>query len=190
MFYLKSTKILCLLLLTQYLTAFGQESPPAQKEVPNYDFSLENLKTFFPSSTRAAIERVAGKGTLIKTNGDFVIRKYYVAQLRYKFPVFVQFYQNQSIEFFARLPTYFLHDLFHQALINRYGNQDQYVRLENSALYVWKNAENNLIIYNGMCTQRAFPVLINCKKTEPTHENYRSLRYFLEAYASSKPSEE
>ena len=117
-----------------YLTAHCQESPPAQNELPNYDFSIDNLKVFFPNSTREAIEKIAGKGSLIKNNENIVIKRYYVAQLRYKFPVFVQFYQDKSVDFFARLPSYFLHDLFHQALINRYGEQNRYIRIENSAL--------------------------------------------------------
>ena len=93
LFYLRHIKLFYISILITYLTAFSQESPQAQKETPNYDFSIENLEVFFPNSTRVEIEKKVGKGTLIKTNGDLIIRKYYVAQLRYKFPVFVQFYK-------------------------------------------------------------------------------------------------
>ena len=176
MSYIKYFKIFCFAFIITYLTAICQESPPAQKKTPNYDFSLDNLRVFFPNSPLEDIEKKAGKGTLIKSNGDLIIKKYYVAQLRYKFPVFVQFYQNQSVEFFARLPTYFLHDLFHQALINRYGKQNRYIRIENSALYIWKNAQNNLIVYNGMCTITCFPQFLSVAKTETqAMDNYRPL---------------
>ena len=159
-----------------YLTAHCQESPPAQNKLPNYDFSIDNLEVFFPNSTREEIEKTAGEGTIIKSNENLVIKRYYVAQLRYKFPVFVQFYQDKSIEFFARLPSYFLHDLFHQALINRYGEQNRYVRIENSALYIWQNAENNQIVYNGMCTITCFPQFLSIAKKETQGiANYRSL---------------
>ena len=159
-----------------YLTALCQESPPAQKKLPNYDFSIDNLEVFFPNSTQEEIEKKVGKGSIIKSKENLVIKKYYVAQLRYKFPVFVQFYQNQSVEFFARMPSYFLHDLFHQALINRYGKQNRYIRIENSALYIWENAKNNQIVYNGMCTVTCFPQFLSVAKKDTQEINdYRSL---------------
>ena len=51
-----------------YLTALCQESPPAQKKLPNYDFSIDNLEVFFPNSTQEEIEKKVGKGSIIGGN--------------------------------------------------------------------------------------------------------------------------
>ena len=51
---------------------------------------------------------------LIKDLGEVRIYRFYVDQIRYKFPVFVQLDQGKALDFYAKLPSYFLHDVFHQ----------------------------------------------------------------------------
>jgi hypothetical protein len=61
------------------------------------------------------------------------------------------------LDFFAILPSYFLHDLFHQALINRLGKQSSYIKKETAALYIWKTSDGLTHYYQGTCTINCFP---------------------------------
>ncbi len=125
---------------------------------PNYNFSIDSLKVFFPGSNFKAVVKKYGKGNIIDDTTPIITYKYYVAQIRYKFPVYVQVFEGKVLDFFARLPTYFSHDLFHQAIINRYGKQDTYKKIEENALYTWKNEKGKKFIYNGTCTITCFPI--------------------------------
>ena len=125
---------------------------------PNYNFSLDNLSAFLPEAPFTAMEQKFGKGELISENNGIKEYKFLVSQLRYKFPVWVQVYEGKSLDFFAKLPSYFLHDIFHQSLINRYGKQDKYFNKENNSVYVWNNKNNVKHVYNGSCTITCFPV--------------------------------
>jgi hypothetical protein len=150
--------------------------PPGKEKIPNYNFSLDSLKIFFPNNKLDDIEKKSGKGLLVKKNGGFIIKKYFVSHIRYKFPVFVQYENNRSLDFFARLPTYFLHDIFHQSLINRYGPQNQFLNLENSSLYVWQNINGLKLVYNGSCTITCFPqYLFGSKAIPPKTELYKTI---------------
>jgi len=139
----------------------------AEVKPANYDFSLESLKVFKPGSTRAAFEKKYGKGEVWKEENKTVILKYYVAQIRYKFPVYVQVFDGKVVDFFARLPTYFLHDLFHQSIINRVGKQDKYFRVENNALYKWVNKKGIDYTYSGTCTITCFPIFYSEALNKP-----------------------
>jgi hypothetical protein len=186
-FYIKGFKvfnykslIISILFALLCLKSFAQipkeTVPPGKEKIPNYNFSLDSLKIFFPNNKLDDIEKKSGKGLLVKENGGFIIKKYFVSHIRYKFPVFVQYENNQSLDFFARLPTYFLHDIFHQSLINRYGPQNQFLKLENSSLYVWKNINGLKLIYNGSCTITCFPqYLFGSKAIPPKTELYKTI---------------
>lgn len=130
----------------------------AEVEPPNYNFSLDALAFFMPGKDLASIEAKYGKGEIMQDNGETKLYRFYVAQIRYKFPVFVNVKDAKTLDFHARLPTYFSHDLFHQALINRYGKQDQYLKSENNALYLWKNKNSMNHTYAGTCTITCFPI--------------------------------
>ena len=117
----------------------------AKVEPANYSFSLDKLKVFLPGTPFAAIKKTFGPGEKVGAG----LYRYNVAQLRYKFPVYVQIKSGKSVNFLARLPSYFLHDVFHQTLINRYGAQDFYSKKENAAVYIWKNKEGVRHIYSG-----------------------------------------
>lgn len=143
----------------------------------NYNFSLESLKVFKPGTPREAFEKVYGKGEVWKKENKTIILKYYVAQIRYKFPVFVQIFENKVVDYYARLPTYFLHDIFHQSIINRIGKQDKYYRIENNALYKWVNKKGIDYIYSGTCTITCFPIYYSEALNKPPSgmNNYKKL---------------
>lgn len=126
---------------------------------PNYDFSLEELKIFTPLQSFEAVEKkYQGQLKKIKDENGFIIYRTYHTQLRYKFPILIQVKNKTITDFYARLPTYFLHDVFHQSLINRYKMQDHYKKHEEQAIYIWKNRDNIHHVYSGTCTITCFPL--------------------------------
>ncbi len=149
----------------------------AEVEPPNYNFSLEALDVFMPGKSLEDIEKSYGKGELY-TDGEFAQIKFYVAHLRYKFPVFVQIKDKKSVGFFARLPQYFSHDLFHQSLINRYQKQDEYLKKEEQAVYLWKKEAGLKRIYSGACTITCFPLYYAVESTKEEENSEALLKRF------------
>ncbi|MCY4523554.1 MAG: hypothetical protein OXB84_02320 [Halobacteriovoraceae bacterium] len=136
-------------------------SSKAQKIIPpNYNFSLDSLKVFYPNRPLRGIIRRHGKGEVIKQEGDIRLMRFSVKHMRYNFHVMVQVKNNKVIDFFASLPSYFLHDVFHQSLINRFGKQTRYFHQENSAVYLWKNKRGMDFIYRATCTITCFPIFL------------------------------
>lgn len=159
--------------------SFGKVDPA------NYNFSLDELSSFAPDKTLVEITKKYGKGELTFDEQDIKILKFYVAQIRYKFPVFVTIYKKKSIGYFARLPAYFLHDVFHQSLINRYQKQDLYSKKGNAAIYVWKNELGVRYTYQGQCTITCFPMYLQAEKVQipaTLKENPTILKKALESY--------
>jgi hypothetical protein len=157
----------------------------AKIDPPNYNFSVDALEVFQPNKMFKDIEAKYGKGELIEDSQEMKTYKFYVAHIRYKFPVYVQIYKKKSLGFFAKLPTYFLHDLFHQSLINRFGKQDSYFKKELSAIYQWKNKDGIKHTYNGSCTITCFPVYYAAALAVPPEiEGYQTiLKKFTQASA-------
>ena len=155
--------------------ALGKVDPP------NYNFSLDQLDKFKPGQGKDEVEKKFEKGEIIEQGGDRVVVKYYVAHLRYKFPIFVQFYKGQVLDYYARLPQYFLHDVFHQSLIKRFGKQNKYFKKEESAIYEWDNKDNVKIVYHGSCTITCFPIYLSMITLQPPSDlpTYKPL---LEVY--------
>lgn len=146
----------------------------AQVEAPNYDFSLDSLSVFYPGQNLQSMVQEHGEGELLEKAAKTRLFKFYVAHIRYKFPVFVQVDRDgQALDFFARLPTYFLHDIFHQSLINRYGNQQEYFRQENNAVYKWTELDSMQLTYSGTCTITCFPIYLTGvgQNLAQTHES-------------------
>ena len=125
---------------------------------PNYDFSLDELKKFSPFQNFAEIKKKYPNIKKIKSSNGFTIYKAYHTQLRYKFPILIQVKDNLITDFYARLPAYFLHDVFHQSLINRYKMQDHYKKVEEQAIYIWKDRDNIHHVYSGACSITCFPI--------------------------------
>ncbi len=146
----------------RYLILFFSLSLFAEVTPPNYDFKLEQLDIFMPGSNKAPIEEKYKNGTDIEEG----VRRYGIEHQKFLFPIFVRFEGDQVSDFYAKLPTYFLHDVFHQSLINKFGKQDKYFKKENSAVYIWNNKEGNKLVYNASCTITCFPVFFAVFKAE------------------------
>lgn len=160
---------------------FEEVAEQRRRETPNYNFSLDSFEQFMPGTPLAQITNQYGPGERIKGDRQSEIQKFYVAHIRYKFPVFVQVAlrgprQGEILDFMARLPNYFLHDVFHQSLINRYGSQDSYFRKEPHAIYRWNNIEGNSLTYAGACTINCFPIYFAVTPLQVEGvANYRSI---------------
>lgn len=159
-----------LTLLINISTAFPKVDPP------NYNFSLNKFDLFLPGKTFEEIKKKYPNSTLLKKKGQYKIYRYEISHIRYKFPIIVQFRNDVVSDFHARLPTYFLHDLFHQALINRYGSQDIYKNTKEQSLYIWKNKQNNRHYYSGACTITCFPIFYAVKRmSQQQAGDYKSI---------------
>lgn len=100
----------------------------------------------------------AGKSEEISRDGSTVQLRFQVKQERYVFPLHAQAKDGKFTDFMARLPQYFSHDLFHQALINKFGKQDSYLKKDETAIYHWKNRDGLRHVYVGACTITCFPI--------------------------------
>lgn len=139
----------CLFLMFQPLNA--------KVEAPNYNFDLNTFNDFMPEKKLSDIESKYSKGEVMKDTSGIQTIKFNVSHVRYKFPVFVQARDGIVLDFFARLPSYFLHDVFHQALINRHGKQTTYKKVLEEAYYIWEKAPLRHV-YSGACTITCFPI--------------------------------
>lgn len=129
----------------------------AKIEAPNYNFSLDSFKMFMPKSSFRPIQDKYKNVTTEKTDKGLTTYKVYIDQLRFKFPVFFQVREDKVTDFFARLPAYFLHDVFHQSIINRFGKQDKYFKKEEAAVYIW-NKDKETHVYSGGCSITCFAI--------------------------------
>ncbi len=138
----------------------------AKVDPPNYDFSLDRFEKFMPGmSLKKALEK-SEDVELIRKEKGFETRKIYIEHMRYKFPLLLQSKDGVITDFYARLPAYFLHNIFHQSLINRLGDQELYKKLEEQAVYAWKNKKGNNHVYSGACSITCFPVYYTVFKVE------------------------
>jgi len=121
---------------------------------PNYNFELPMLDIYLPGKDLAN----AGANEELKRQATQVQHRFTLKHERFVFPIIAQTKDGKFTDFMARLPQYFSHDLFHQALINRYGKQDSYLKKDETAIYQWKNRDGNRHIYVGACTITCFPI--------------------------------
>lgn len=137
----------------------------AKVEKPNYDFSIDTLSEFLPGKSLSDLEAKYGKGEVLSDEGGLKTIKFNVAHIRYKFPVLVQVNNNQVEDAFARLPNYFLHDIFFQSLVNRYGKQSVYKKTGEEAFYIWEGKPLKHI-YSAACTITCFPIFYAVEKAD------------------------
>ena len=147
----------CLIIMFQPLNA--------KVEAPNYNFSLDTLNDFFPAKQTVDLDKKYGKAEVMSNEAGVQTLKYYVAHIRYKFPVIVQARDGVVLDFFARLPQYFLHDVFFQSLINRLGKQTTYKKVGEEAFYTW-DTKSLKHIYSAGCTITCFPIFYTVAPAE------------------------
>lgn len=171
--------IIIFTLFTNFL--YGKVDPP------NYNFSLEELDAFMPGKALQEIEKKYKFKEVVFKDDTYITYKFFIEHIRYKFPILVQFQKGIVTDFHARLPQYFLHDIFHQSLINRLGSQDIYKKKEEQAIYIWKNKNNLRHYYAGGCSITCFPIFYAVKKLgNETLGEYKSILQRLEEKEPSK----
>lgn len=175
-----------ILSLSLLVLALNTISSPvgAKVEPPNYNFSLDKFDLFFPGSKQSEIKKQYSNETLVLSHGNFKTYKYYVEHIRYKFAILVQYKDGVVTDFHARLPPYFLHDVFHQSLINRYGKQDIYKNEKEQSLYIWNNEKNFKHYYSGACSVTCFPIYYAVRKIDTN--NLGSYKTVLEQLNESE----
>jgi hypothetical protein len=138
----------------------------AKVDPPNYNFSLETLEDFFPDKNLDDLEKKYGKPDRLGKQGQVETWRFFVAHMRYKFPVIVQSQQGKVLDFFAKLPSYFLHDVFFQSLVNRIGKQNSYKKYGEEAIYIWEKDERKHV-YSAACTITCFPIFYTVAPKSP-----------------------
>jgi hypothetical protein len=151
-----------------------------KKSTPNYSFSLKTIDIFYPGVNLEVIKKKYPKTKLFKKEGG--LYKTYIEHSQYKFPVFFKVKNKVVTSFFARLPTFFLHDLFHQSLIDRYGKQDRYKKVNKSALYFWDNEKGIKLTYKGECTITCFPSYLAGQSTKASADEDKSILQELSVF--------
>ncbi len=130
----------------------------AETTIKESNFSLDRLMPFFPNSDFLKVkEGHPDFLTVSSESGPKIIRISYKSS-GYLLPIYIHEKDNKVVDFFIRLPSYFVHDLFHQSLINKFGKQDSYFTSGQNALYLWNNKEGNRHIYAATCTITCFPI--------------------------------
>lgn len=137
----------------------------AKVEAHNSNFSIETLQDFFPGKNSEDLDAKYGKAELMSSEKGIQTLKYYVKDHRYNFPVIVNTKDGIVEDFLARLPNYFLHDVFFQSVINKYGKQTSYKKVGEEAHYVWMQSSLKHI-YSAACTITCFPIFYSVEKQE------------------------
>ncbi len=168
LYYLK--KIFIVLVAVSNSICFAQIKPP------NFEFKLEMLDPFLPNqSSKAQLDEKFGEPVAQFKEGAFQTYRYQVIDKLYRFNIIVQFYQNKVADFHASLPNYFLHDVFHQSLIARYGMQQHYLNVDEHSVYLWNKDKDLKIVYGSACTITCFPlylsISLNGTKKPPGHKS-------------------
>lgn len=139
----------------------------AKVEAPNYDFSIKTLNDFLPGQTVSDMSAKYGAPIEMSSKGEVKTLKFQVAHIRYKFPIILQTKGGVVQDFFARLPSYFLHDIFFQSLINKLGKQNFYKRTGEEAVYIWEQKDLKHV-YSASCTITCFPIFYAVQPVKPS----------------------
>lgn len=157
-------------LIVSAFTVQGKVDPP------NYDFSLDKFLIFMPGSNLKDIEKKYKNKKAVFSSDEFATYKFQIVHVRYKFPIFVQFKKGIVTDFHAKLPSYFLHNIFHQSLINRYGKQDSFNNANEQSVYIWNNKKDRKHVYSGACTITCFPLYYAVLPVKNVHgDEYKSV---------------
>lgn len=129
----------------------------AKVEAPNYHFSIDEFNSYLPGKV---VEPSSGQIQTLKKTSTTLLLKTDIKKERYHIPLFITVEKNQIIDMYARLPSYFLHDVFFDSLIKKYGKQTKYQKKDEHAIYTWER-EDLFITYSAACTITCFPIFLS-----------------------------
>ena len=161
----------------------------AQVEAPNYDFSLDQIKPILPGVKIADVKKALPEIQAITSTKKRQVYKVKLKHQRYVIHAELNVFNETITDIFIRLPSYFLHDVFHQSLINRYGKQNIYKLKNEHAIYIWNKIENFKIVYSSACTIQCFPIYLTLvsKKTQDISGYTSLLDEMNKSYVLEKP---
>lgn len=175
---MQKTFVFLFLILTH--NAFTKVTPP------NYNFSLKQLSIFFPGEKLAIVSKSYKNPILLSDIGeDILYQKYKIIHPNYTFHIYVQSKSGIILDFFAKLPSYFAHNLFHQSIIDKFGKQNSFSNKDSTSIYKWKLKNNIELIYSGACTITCFTIYITAKSTDKKIEFTPMLDKLVESEPSS-----
>lgn len=153
----------CLLTMFQPLNA--------KVDPPNYKFDLKTFDDFFPDRPVDILKKKFLENEVLSKQSDITTNKYLLKEKNYFLKVFTQERGNKVEDFFVRLPSYFLHDVFFQSLVNRYGKQKIYKKQNEEALYIWEDKDLKHV-YSAVCTITCFPVFYSVEKISGANKSF------------------
>jgi hypothetical protein len=139
----------------------------AKVEAPNYNFSIETLENFYPERKIDAAKAKFGNPEVMSEKGEIQTLKFMVAQMQFKFPVIVHAREGVIEDVFAKLPSFFLHDVFFRSIVNKLGKQNEYKKTGEEAIYIWTTKDLKYI-YSAACTITCFPIFYSVEKIGKT----------------------
>ena len=152
----------------------------AQQSIfPQFDF--DQITAFSPGKKVSEIPKTFGTPLDLELKDAQKVKLFKIKNKDgYTYPLLIQHVDDEIFDFYARPPSYLLHDFFHRDLIKRYGRQNEYYLENGTGYYIWSNNDLD-IYYSGECTITCFPVfysqVASKNKLPPT---YKSIGKILE----------
>ncbi|MBF0314550.1 MAG: hypothetical protein HQK50_12140 [Oligoflexia bacterium] len=183
------------ILLFAMLLPFSLSNLFAEVKPPNYSFQLETLAPkLLEGQEFQKLRKELKKEKLMASKGGHSIYAFELSHSTFKFTLLVQVEEKKQrvTDFFMPLPSYFSHDVFFSDLVKLFKKQKEYFRIEESAIYIWKD-DSKQIIYSATCTILCFPLYLSVAfpvttvATEEGEENsYKSIHDQMVLYEESK----
>jgi hypothetical protein len=155
-----------ILFLTFLIT--NMQTLHSEVKMPNYQFNLDSLEPFFPE------KKIDDDQLQLINKSGLYLKK--IQHENYHFDVLILINLETKIVkgMMARIPPYFLHDVFHQSLINKFKKQDKYFNENEHSVYQW-NLDQFTITYEATCTITCFPLYLLIEKNDGAEKSFKSL---------------
>lgn len=93
-------------------------------QTPSYESILKAFDDFMPSQNFETIEKKYGKGKLQNLNKTLTEYKFNLKAQGFTFPIFIQVYQSKVVDFFSKLPSFFITTNFIKQLLKDTENKN------------------------------------------------------------------
>jgi len=180
---LYATLFVTLNLIPQFI--FAKTSPAEQKSIPgnsekkfitNILLQLEVGKTISENLTDPIYKKFQLLSQDKKSGNKQWLNSWNFKTFQY--PIFLETIPMNGKDIISgyslTFPSYFMHDFIHQELIQKFGQQTFYKRINNSGIYIWRNfkLQNTelKITYEANCSITCFPVFLSI--TEANKNNF------------------
>jgi hypothetical protein len=137
---------------------------PALLRPPMEAFKYEDLERFLPGTT---LDTKDPKLERLSQGPQSELYRFLIDHNHFKIPVSIQVLKDSKIihDVVFTLPTYFLHDPFHQELIKRWGPQDRFLNKNETSVYMWKSEKGVAKIYEAGCSIVCHPISLSLIKS-------------------------